>query len=372
MKENARSIALAALNRCFENGAWASQFLDSRISDLDPRDAALASRLTMGVLQNYCLLDNCIDQFRKKNGKLDLPVRNILRMGIYQLLFSDRIPASAAVNESVELCRRTGFSSACGMVNAILRKVSSTSFPLPDSLSVRYSQPQWFVDRMIAQHGLKFTEELLAANNKEPSIELHTAFKEGETYVQDLAAYQAVQMAEPKPGMMVLDACAAPGGKTFSAAVCMQNSGRIVSCDIHEKKLSLIERGAERLGISIVETRCLDGRSFVPEFENCFDLVIADVPCSGFGVMRKKPEVRFKKEADIAGMPAIQKNIVDNVSRYVKPGGKLLYSTCTIFPEENELISHAIKGFSIEQEKTFYPNVDDTDGFYACVLRKET
>ena len=372
MKETARSAALTALDRCFGSGAWAGQVLDAAQKQLEPREAALASRLTRGVLQNYRLLDYDLDAFLRKGGKMDLTVRNLLRLGAYQILFSDRIPVSAAVNESVELCRRRGFSSACGLVNAVLRRLAAAPPALPEELGIRYSQPDWFVERMLCEHGREFTEALLRADNTEPAIETHPAFTAGETYVQDGAAFEAVRMAEPMPGMRVLDCCSAPGGKAFTAAVLMGNRGSILACDIHAKKLSLIEEGAKRLGISIVETCCRDAREFVPELENVFDLVIADVPCSGFGVMRKKPEIRFKSAEEIAALPVIQKAIAENVSRFVRPGGKLLYSTCTIFPEENEGIAHAIPGFAVEKEKTFYPHIDGTDGFYACVLRKQS
>ncbi|MBQ3373976.1 MAG: methyltransferase domain-containing protein [Oscillospiraceae bacterium] len=366
----ARSTALMVLNRCFESGAWSQQTLNSAIEKLDKRDASLASRLTLGVLQNYMLLDYVIDALLTGKKRLDAPVRNILRIGAYQILFSDRIPARAAVSESVELCRASGFASACGLVNAVLRKLADGNVHLPDDLSVRYSHPKWFVDCMADRHGLPFTEALLAANNTEPPVDRHEAFKPGQTYVQDRAAYTAVEMASPQPGMRVLDACAAPGGKSFTAAVLMKNEGSILSCDIHEKKLSLISEGAERLGISILKTRCADAGCFLPELQEAFDLVIADVPCSGFGVIRKKPEIRMKSTEEIRRLPAVQKKIVDNVSRYVAPGGRLLYSTCTVFEEENEQIVHSITGFEILQEKTFWPHLDGTDGFYACVLRK--
>ena len=366
----ARNAALTVLNRCFESGAWSQQTLNSAAADLGQRDAALASRLVLGVLQNYRLLDYHIDALLRGSRKLDLPVRNILRLGACQILLNDRIPVHAAVSESVELCRASGYGSACGLVNAVLRKLSAGQSSMPDDLSVRYSHPQWFVDRMVARHGISFTEALLAANNAEPEIERHEAFVPGETYVQDGAAYASVVMAGPQPGMSVLDACAAPGGKSFTAAVLMGNQGSVLSCDIHEKKLSLISGGAARLGIGILKTRCADAGSFLPELEKRFDLVLADVPCSGFGVIRKKPEIRLKTEEEIAGLPAVQKRILHNTARYVVPGGRLLYSTCTVFEEENEQVAHSLTGFEILQEKTFWPHIDGTDGFYACVLRR--
>ena len=365
---NARSAALKVLNRCFSSGAWASQALENEIKDFEPRDRALATRLTLGVLQNYSLLDFYIDGFCRK---LDLPVRNIIRLGAYQIIFSDKIPVSAAVNESVNLCRSSGFKSACGLVNAVLRKIAGGPLLETDDLSILYSHPRWFVEKMIAEHGAQFTEELLEANNAPAGEAWHDSFVEGERYVQDEAAYTAVTMAQPKEGGRVLDCCSAPGGKSFTAAVLMRNRGEIIACDIHSKKLALVEEGAKRLGINIIKTQTANASVFNPEFENAFDLVIADVPCSGLGVIRKKPEIRFKTEQEISDLPEIQKKILNNVSRYVNQNGTLLYSTCTVLKEENESVSHSLSGFEIIDEKTFWPNIDGTDGFYACVLRRK-
>ena len=364
-----RKAALDSLNRCFKDGAWSSQLINSQAKkyQLDDRDLALASNIILGVLQNYMLLDFWINHYC---SKLDLTVRNILRMGVYQIRFSDRIPDRAAVNECVELCKHSGYKSASGLVNAVLRKISAEKVEYPQNLYQRYSHPKWFVDRMIEIHGRAFTEELLAADNKEAIICKRKAFSD-ELYVQDEAAHAAVQMLGLRPGMRVLDCCAAPGGKSFTAAVQMKNRGEIISCDIHEKKLNLIEQSAKKLGIQIIQPLCADASEFRPEFENSFDAVIADVPCSGFGVIRKKPEIRFKSAEDIAGLPVIQKKILNNVSRYLKNDGKLLYSTCTIFKEENEEVAESLEGFEIIDQHTFYPNIDGTDGFYAAVLQRK-
>ncbi len=366
-----RKAALKVLDRCFRTGAWSQQTISSVSKDLDERETALASHLALGVLQNYRLLDYNIDSFLIGRKKLDGTVRNILRLGAYQILFSDRIPVHAAVSESVSLCRTAGYSSASGLVNAVLRKIAAGGVRTPDDLAVRFSHPDWFVDRMISRHGRAFTEALLEADNAEPPTVHHAAFAPGETYVQDAAAFQSVEMAHPEPGMRVLDACSAPGGKSFTASVLMENRGSILSCDIHEKKLSLIRSGADRLGIGIIRTLCCDAGEYRSEFDRAFDLVIADVPCSGFGVIRKKPEIRLKTEEEILGLPAVQKRILNNVARYVAPGGKLLYSTCTVFEEENEQVAHSLAGFDRIDEKTFWPHLDGTDGFYACVLRKK-
>lgn len=377
---NSRECAFRALKRCTQQGSWSSQTIDSEIRHFsgdapeNRKDAALAARIVLGVLQNITLLDYYIDTFAKRPEKLDPDVRNVLRIGVYQLKCMDRIPEHAAVNESVALCRKCGYSSASGLVNAVLRKIAS-GCPEPDSLAVKYSHPQWFIDRLISRHGEKFAEEFLVADNTEPPLETHEAFASGETYVQDGAAFEAVKMVSPRPGTRVLDVCAAPGGKSFTSAVLMENKGEIVSCDIHEKKLRLVSEGASRLGIGIIRVLPADAGIYIPEFDSAFDTVIADVPCSGFGVIRKKPEIRFRNEEEIAGLPQIQKRILNNVAHYVKPAGKLLYSTCTVFPEENEDVVfsflNANAGFRLLQQRTFYPNTDNTDGFFAAVLERE-
>ena len=210
-------------------------------------------------------------------------------------------------------------------------------------------------------------------------------FDDGLFYVQDKAARMALEIAGAKPGMKVLDCCSSPGGKSFAAAIAMGNAGSILSCDIHEKKLRLVSSGADRLGISIIETKPMDARDLDQSMENAFDLVIADVPCSGIGVISKKPEIRNKSWDEIKGLPSIQRDIINNVSRYVVPGGTLLYSTCTVIKEENEDIVKAFlennDEFTLEAFElcgikaesgmyTFWPNVDGSDGFFAAKLRK--
>lgn len=368
--DRVRKSALDTLNRCFGSGAWSVQTLDSQIRTLgfDERDAAFCTWLVFGVIRNYALLDWWIEEYCVPK---DLPVRNILRLGLFQIRFSEDIPDSAAVNECVDLCKSSGYKSASGLVNAVLRKAAKSEARMPDEMSVRFSQPPWLVERMISEHGREFTLKFLEANNKEAGIVRRTAFCPGEIYVQDEAAYQAVQMLNPKPGMRVLDSCSAPGGKSFTTAVMMENKGEIVACDIHEKKTALVANNAKRLGIDIISTLTADAREFRQEFFESFDAVIADVPCSGIGVIRKKPEIRFKTAEEIAGLPEIQRKILSNVSRYLKPGGKLLYSTCTVLKEENEDIVSDLKGFHMLNSKTFWPHIDGTDGFYAAVLMKD-
>ena len=434
MQNSAREAALEALMRCRRDEAWSGASIDNVINkySLDRRDAALAARISLGVLQNTVLCDFYIDYYCK--SKLEPKLRDILRMGVYQLLFLDRIPARAAVNESVALCKKQGLAKAAGLVNAVLRKVADNIDALPEipyigtaaHLAIKYSHPEWMAEYLIASKGYDFAEVFLAENNSESGLDIQVnrlkispedysvlleqkgidydfvmpegclmlkggsatalpGFEEGFFYVQDRAARIAAEIAGAKPGMKVLDCCSSPGGKSFASAIAMENEGSILSCDIHEKKLRLVRGGAERLGIDIISTEAMDARTYRENMEKAFDLVIADVPCSGLGVIGKKPEIRNKSREELKGLPAIQRDILENVSRYVAPGGTLLYSTCTVLKEENEDVVSAfleqnrnfvLEPFSIcgidaqNGMHTFWPNVDGTDGFFAAKLRK--
>lgn len=435
MGNKARQAALEALQRCRRDGAWSAQAMDTAIKkyDLNRRDAALASRLTLGVLQNSAYLDYYLDLFCAKAPEKGL--RDLLRLGACQLLLTDRIPAHAAVGETVQLCRDSGYARAAGLCNAVLRKLADTRDSLPEIpgkgnaqyLALRYSHPQWLAERIQREHDYGFAEAFLARNN-EPAplnIQVNTlkvstddycraldraeipyrvfpalpgclelaggsvtalpGFDEGLFYVQDRAARTAVEVAAPEKGMRVLDACAAPGGKSFAAAIRMENCGHILSCDVQEKKLKRICEGASRLGISMIDTRAMDGRVFDPALEQAFDLVLCDAPCSGLGVIGKRPEIRNKTEAEIANLPPIQAAILDNVCRYVKPGGVLVYSTCTVLEAENrEQISAFLQrhaDFAAEEFQQgdlrssggcyeFWPQIDGTDGFFIAKMRK--
>ena len=439
MQISAREAALKALERCRRDGAWSGASIDKVIKQysLDRRDAALASRLCLGVLQNSSFCDYYIDLFCSRGAsRIEPKLRDILRMGVYQLLFLDKIPPRAAVNESVALCNQSGFGRASGLANAVLRRVSENRDALPDIpgngtaqyLSVKYSHPLWLVERLLKEHDYDFVQAFLASNNSPAglTIQVNTlrenlpdfrraltradisfkewaelpgcmeldggnvsalpGYDEGLFYVQDRAARAAVELAGVRPGFAVLDACAAPGGKSFAAAVAMENNGRIVACDIHEKKLALIRSGAERLGIDIIDTVPMDARAENPAYFKSFDVVIGDVPCSGFGVIGKKPEIRLKKEEDISVLPEIQRQILQNISKYVKPGGTLLYSTCTVLRCENQDVVQWFinenQDFELEQPTLggftaadgmygFWPHIDGTDGFFAAKLRRK-
>lgn len=440
MGASAREAALEVLERCRRDNAWSGASIDSTIRrhSLEGREAALASRLCLGVLQNSAYCDYYIDFFHKGGSKnLQPGIRSILRLGAYQILFLDKIPVHAAVDECVNLCRKHKYDRASGLVNAILRRIAEHREDLPpipgagsaEYLSIRYSHPLWLVRRLIQEQGYAFTEAFLAANNTPPELSLQVntlkveasayaraleraeipfhavpelpgclllegggitslpGYEEGLFYIQDRAARTAVAAAAPRPGMHVLDACAAPGGKSFSAALQMKNRGSILACDIHEKKNARIRDGAAKLGITILEGEAHDARNPWPGRTDSFDLVIADVPCSGLGVIRKRPEIRFKEESSLASLPAVQAAILNNLADYVRPGGTLMYSTCTILRAENEEV---VEGFlanhsdyvredfsaggicSREGMYTFWPHREGTDGFFAAKLRRKT
>jgi 16S rRNA (cytosine967-C5)-methyltransferase len=219
-------------------------------------------------------------------------------------------------------------------------------------------------------------------------LERLSAFREGMFYVQDPASRLAIQAADPKPGMRVLDCCAAPGGKSFAAAILMKNQGEVISCDLHPHKKKLIQAGADRLGLNIIAPMTADGKAFRPEWEESFDLVLVDAPCSGLGVIRKKPDIRYKDPAQLTDLPNIQREILSNAARYVRPGGTLLYSTCTLLKRENEEVAQAFlarnaqfhpEAFSLYSPigtvesgmVTLWPHRHGTDGFFICKLRKE-
>lgn len=437
---SARESALRVLISCRTNHAWADAALKAQLSrdNLSGADAALCSRIVYGVMQQQLLLDFYIASYcSQKPDHLQPPLLEILRVGAYQILFLDKIPDSAAVNTSVELAKLHKRGQAAGLVNAVLRKISQNKETLPEippqnevqCLSVRYSHPKWLVKRFLTLLGREETEAFLAANNAVAPITIQInpmkttaeeltseltaagisvsphswvpdclelsetgdlakleAFREGKFMVQDPAARLVSLVADVKSGDRVLDVCAAPGGKSFSSAFAMKDSGRIISCDLHENKLKRITESAERLGLRSIETVAADGRTFNAQWERAFDVVIVDAPCSGLGIIRKKPDTRYKKADDLFTLPVVQAAILENAARYVKPGGTLVYSTCTVIPEENEQIiqaflaensDFALESFALPRpvgetmgSLTLWPHRHQTDGFYICRMKR--
>ncbi len=432
----ARETALNVLIACRKEGGWSNGVLKNYTARdrLDRREAALAARLCYGVLQNRLKLDFYLQQLLTGKAKALHPaVRDILHLGLYQMCMMDKIPNAAAVNESVALTKKycPKVRSAPGLVNAVLRRAASEELQEPRSYVEQYSHPQALVDMLKDYVGKERLEGMLRANNgiapmtvqvntlkttaaalltaleaegvaAEPhswlenclvltgtgSLESLQAFRDGLFYVQDPAAKLSVLCAQIPPHSKVLDCCAAPGGKSFAAAMAMNGTGSVTSCDIHVHKIPLIENGARRLGLTNITALCHDGAVFNPQWEGAMDAVIADVPCSGYGIIRKKPDIRYKDPASMAELPALQLQILTNQARYVGPGGVLLYSTCTLVRAENEGVVEAFLAnhpdFALEPLPlpavfpknengmlALVPGEYDTDGFFIARLRKK-
>ncbi|MDD5864662.1 MAG: 16S rRNA (cytosine(967)-C(5))-methyltransferase RsmB [Firmicutes bacterium] len=433
-----RETALNALIACRKNGAWSNGVLKDYCArdHLDARDAALAARLCYGVLQNRNKLDFYLRQLLTGRLKdLHPVVRDILHLGLYQIYEMDKIPPSAAVNESVTLAKKYGKSPKAGaLVNAVLRKAVETKGTLaePTAYADRYSHPDELISLLKANLPKGTLEPMLIADNAAPqtvaqvntlritaealtarladegvaavphawmkdclvlsgtgNLEALPAFREGLFYIQDPAAKLSVLCAGlPEEGGNVLDCCAAPGGKSFAASIAMGGRGRILSCDIHPHKTALIGNGAARLELTNITPRQQDATQPVAEWVGKMDTVIADVPCSGLGIIRKKPDIRYKNLDELAALPALQLSILETQARYVKPGGTLLYSTCTVLKRENEEVISAFLarhgGFTPEPLPlpgifpqnttgmlTLIPGQYDTDGFFICRLRRK-
>ncbi|MDD4689647.1 MAG: 16S rRNA (cytosine(967)-C(5))-methyltransferase RsmB [Eubacteriales bacterium] len=409
--QNAREAALKILHK-MRDGAYINAAVKEGLhQSMKTEDKALATQLVYGVVSNRTQLDYHISKFSKiPLRKISPWISDILRMGFYQLYFLDKIPVSATVNESVKLAKRYGHSASAGFVNGVLRRGAKDGMPpLPDDLSVVYSHPQWLVDMWISEYGEETTKKMLEANNQPPQsyvrvntlkasaqqiatslngevvddllvkvsslggIENSNEYKDGLITVQGRASAQAVKALGPTKGSLALDLCSAPGGKATLMAQMMEKQGEIIACDIYEHKLDIISKNAQRLGIDIIKTKLWDAQTLMKEYKGKADFVLADVPCSGLGTIRKKPDIRWDKQSeDIESLCKVQKNILNTASKYLKKGGRLVYSTCTVSRRENSLmIEEFLKGnsdFRLEYEKQYFPFEEGYDGFYIGVL----
>ena len=425
-----RKTAYEVLLDMETNQSYSNLALNNFIEKNKPENPAFVRELVYGVLENRILLDYYLAALvasgLKKVKKQDL---TILRMGVYQILAMDSVPDYAAINESVVLARKF-CRGRDKFINGVLRNFqrwqAELEALLPDRssdpakyLSVRYSAASWLVDLWLAAYGLDKTEGLLAASNGRPLLCLrtnllkgtreelmqrlgeagyqveagtlsdrsilvtgkgtgileHDLFREGWFSVQDEASTLTADTVNPKPGNLVVDVCAAPGGKTMAMAELMGTEGEIYAFDIYEHKLKLIQEQAARLGTGIVKTRCQDGRIALKELEGQADCVLADVPCSGLGVIRRKPEIKTKDHAemDFAELVQRQKEILESASTYVKPGGTLVYSTCTVNPAENEeqvrMFCEAHPEFHLDFMNQLMPD-RETDGFFISKMSR--
>lgn len=434
----ARELAYVILKTASKGDTYSNIALDNALkkNELSDADRGLLTNIVMGVTERRLTLDYLIDRLATDPSRVEDDVRVLLRMGIYQVVFLDRIPEYAAVNETVSLAR----SRSRGFVNAIMRELlrrikkgeleslyANDGGDVIEYLSVKHSFPRDVCQRFTEIYGYERAQNIFEIFNKAPKLTLRIntlkisregyakmlsdagidytlssrlenailldnvgfsslpGFDEGLFFVQDEASQICVEALGAQPGEYVIDACSCPGSKSFGTAIRMKNTGRIRSFDLHESKLKLIGKGAERLGIDVIESKVRDGRDFDPEMEGAADRVLCDVPCSGLGVIAKKPEIRYKSVEDFARLPEIQLAILENCSRYVRTGGILVYSTCTVLPEENEAnVKRFLErngnfepiDFSVGDVKSeggmlsLSPDIHATDGFFVAKMKR--
>lgn len=424
--QTAREVALNALYKIDVGEGYSNLILDKELnkSELTKLDRGLASEIVYGVLTWKLFLDETIKRYSLVKFKKISPwIVNILRMGIYQIVFLNKIPESAAVNESVNLAKKYGHDASARFTNAILRKVEKdereklidylqkNEFLNDEIISITTSHPRWMVDKLLDDYDSRFVLELLEANNENPDTtirvntlktsreELRNLFdlkdidsRSGELpdalivkhltnfddplyVVQDEAAQLAVLKLDPKENEIVLDACSSPGGKTTYISQLMNNTGRIDAWDIHEHRVELVKQLAKKLGATNINASVADATEYHTELRDRYDRVLLDVPCSGLGVIRKKPDIKWtRKEEDLPELIDTQRKILECGAEYLKTGGTLVYSTCTVLKDENErqiekfLRKHP--EFKLEEEIKLFPHKNHTDGFYIAKMIK--
>jgi 16S rRNA (cytosine967-C5)-methyltransferase len=347
----ARALAFGIL-QLVESGGYASELLHSRAITLDARDASLAHEIVFGVLRYRAQLDFLIGHYSGRSGRLDPEVRTALRMGIYQLRYLDRIPPHAAVADSVTLVRRARKTSAAGFVNAVLRKVDRSPVPWPDR-ATELSCPEW----LLARWDRTFDERTSRAI-AQAALEQPVRYTRGDR-VQDIGSQSIVPLLDLHPGQRFLDLCAAPGNKTAQAA---EAGVHVTACDIHHHRLAQVKPVTPNLAV-------VDGTRPLP-FARRFDRILLDAPCSGTGTLARNPEIKWRlTPADIGDLACRQRALLAQARAVLAPGGLMVYSTCSLEPEENERVTTDVPEDLIERSLHRLPGRDPGDGFYACVIR---
>lgn len=386
-----REIALKTLVSIEQEKSYSNIILNKMIKEnskiLSEKDKAFISELVYGIISMKLTLDEIIKKYSNiKIKKISIWILNVLRMGTYQIIFLDKVPKSAAVNESVNLAKRYGHKASSNFVNAILRKINKSDYDELflikndiERISKTRSMPEWIIKELLKDRNIEEVDKICKNLNNRPKVqirvntlkttkeELETIlqkedikcsrieempnfldaniknienfeyFKKGYFTVQDISAGLTAEILSPKENEIILDACAAPGGKTTYIAELMKNKGEVIAWDIHKHRVDLIKENANRLGIDIIKAETQDSTKFNPKYENYFDKILLDVPCLGIGVIKRKPDIKWQKsEKDIQEIVDLQFKILENISRYLKPGGFLVYSTCSILKEENE------------------------------------
>lgn len=443
---NVREICLNILIDVHSKGAYSNYTINKYIKEnIKIKDENLIREIVYGVIENRLYLDYIISKLSSiKVEKIQPPILDILRMGVYQMAFMDKIPDRAAVNESVNLSKKYGHKGISGFVNGVLRNFSRNKEKLMvvevsnsvDYISIKYSYPKWIIRRWINEFGYEFTEKLCISNNSKPKLNIRVnrlktnreelsdklssygyivyntryakdgiivenpiritereEFQQGCFTIQDESSMLVGQIANPKEGSLVMDLCSAPGGKATHIAEIMGNKGKVISRDIYEHKLRLIKENSNRLGINIIETEIFDALKVDNTMVGKADYCIIDAPCSGLGIIRRRPDIKWnRKEEDIKELVRMQKAILNNAKKYVKPGGIIVYSTCTIGKEENlDVVMDFLKanknfsllGFgelldSLENIETgnkgyvqLFPHIHGTDGFFIARIIKK-
>ena len=430
--DNPRKLALSSLVKSESSGAYSNLEVSTVLSraKLSKIDVALYTALYLGVMEKMITLDY---QISRRSSialeKLDVETKNALRLGLYQLIYMDKIPEYSAVSETVNLCPRR----SKGFVNACLRSFIRDGKPLAlpsdkwQAISVKMSIPVSILDIFRKSYGDEIAEKLALACEPRVGVSLrintltadpreirknltaqgisykHIGFTEevlnvrapisaitdileaGKGFIQDPASFACAKIFNPKKGERVLDACACPGGKSFSSAIEMENEGEIIACDLHKSKLSLVKNGADKLGIKIIKVMEQDAKRERAEFIDSFDKVLCDAPCSGLGVISKKPDIKYKPIEQIQALPEIQLAILENCSKYVKLGAELVYSTWTLNKAENEEVvakflerndGFEALDFTLGDIKstngafTFMPHIYETDGFFVAKMKR--
>ncbi len=420
---NARKTALRSLLKVRESASYSNITLNKVLNEdnLQGADRALATAVFYGVLDRTITLDYVLSKHIKTPIKKVSPFAlEILRVALYQIMYMDSIPNSAAVNEAVKLIKASKYNYLSGFVNGVLRNILRSEIKLPDgndisSLSIKYSCPVWIVESFKNDYGMDDAVKLLYASLQNPPVILRVntlkitenellnelvkenivakqidfndalevvgginisaskCYKNGLFHIQDLSSQTAVKILNPTQNERVLDICASPGGKSFTMAEYMSGKGSIVACDLYDSRVELIKSGAERLSFSNIKAVKNDATVFNDNFGH-FDVILCDVPCSGLGVIRRKPEIKYKKIDEYNDITVIQSEILETTAKYLKPNGRLLYSTCTLRKCENEDIVNGFldkhSDYEVKYQHTFMPHHDGTDGFFCALLQK--
>lgn len=431
MIDKTRETALKILYKIDKEQAYSNIVLNEEIKQnrniLNEKDIGFISEIVYGVTTWRLTLDEIIKKYSKiKLKKISPWILNILRMGVYQIIFLDKVPKSAAVNESVNLAKRYGHASSSNFVNAILRKIEKNDyedfFQINDDIeriSKTTSMPEWIIKELLKNNNIEIVEKICRNSNIKPKITIRInnlknskkqfieklkekniqyketkyedflilekvknienleLFKDGFCTIQDISAGLTAKVLDPKPGENILDACSAPGGKTTYIAELIDNVGNIEAWDIHEHRTKLVKQNANRLGINIIKTKVKDASIYDEELLEKFDKILLDVPCLGIGVIKRKPDIKWKrKNEDIKEISELQEKILENCSKYLKESGIITYSTCSILKEENERVIEKFlnKNKNFEIIKNSIINIlpdEEKDGFFICKIQKK-